>query len=55
MMRQKLVVGALLTFALLMAALEHVASRHPIAEPPPGVATEKPEDAGISASPLLTR
>ncbi len=63
MIRQKLVVGAAIGFVLLMAALEHVAGRHPITEAP-GITRESPqpplptrpeiEDGGVSAGPQLT-
>lgn len=62
-MRQKLVVGAVIAFALVMAALEHVAGRHPTTDAP-GITQESPrpplptkpelEDGGVSASPRLT-
>ena len=63
-MRQKVVVGALLAFTLLMAALELVAGRHPTSDVPVR-ATDTAEpvlpsaaEAGSgepSASPALTR
>ena len=53
-MRQKLMLGAVIVFVLLMAALEHVAGRHPSAEAP-GISREAAEDVGVSASPLLVR
>ena len=63
-MRQKLMLGALIVIVLLMAALEHVAGRHPLPEPS-GIAREATDPApphqveagaaGVSASPLLTR
>jgi hypothetical protein len=61
--RQKLVVGAVIGFALVMAALEHVAGRHPTTDAP-GITREtfRPplptrleiEDGGVSTSPQLT-
>jgi hypothetical protein len=62
-MRRKLVVGAVIGFALLMATLEHVAGRHPttdapaitreISQPPLPTRPEV-EDSNASPSPQLT-
>jgi len=62
-MRQKLVVGAVIAFALAMATLEHVAGKHPTTDAPgitqemsrPPLPTQPEiEDSNASASPQLT-